>query len=65
MKPQRMRLYFEDEAPRIGCGWRTVEVTIGYKWVKVKDVANGNRAKFTLKDFERMFAGGMEVKYGS
>ncbi len=32
----RYRVYFEDEAPRIGAGWRPVEATVGYKWVKLK-----------------------------
>lgn len=32
-----LTIYLQDEAPRIGCGWRTVElVSKGYKWVKIR-----------------------------
>ncbi len=41
------RIHFNDEAPRIGSGWRKVEVSIGRKWVKVRCVATGKLAKFS------------------
>jgi hypothetical protein len=32
-----MFVYLQDEAPRIGCGWRNIEiVSRGSKWVKVR-----------------------------
>ena len=32
-----VRVYFYDEAPRIGCGWRTVEIICkGHKWVRIR-----------------------------
>lgn len=31
-----LTVFFQDEAPRIGCGWRKIEVVQkGYKWVRV------------------------------
>jgi hypothetical protein len=36
MKTQRLHVYFQDEAPRIGAGWRPVLAQIGYKWVRIK-----------------------------
>jgi hypothetical protein len=33
----KIRTYFSTQAPRIGCGWRTVEViSEGPKWVKIQ-----------------------------
>lgn len=55
MKQTTTRIYFEDEAPRIGCGNRWVTVTVGRKWVRVVENATGARAKFTVKQFETMF----------
>lgn len=45
MKSAKVRIYLEDEAPRIGCGWRTVMVRIGRKWAYILDPYNGNRAR--------------------
>lgn len=36
MNPERYRVYFEDECPSIGAGWRPVVARIGYKWVHIK-----------------------------
>lgn len=36
MTTEKFHVYFEDEAPRIGAGWRIVQASIGYKWVKLK-----------------------------
>lgn len=32
----RYYIYLQDEAPRIGAGWRPVMASIGYKWVKLR-----------------------------
>lgn len=48
MTTQRFNVYFEDEAPRIGAGWRVVEATIGYKWVKLR-VPNAERGTKILR----------------
>jgi hypothetical protein len=37
-------VYFEDECPRLGCGWRMVLAKIGWKWVRLTD-ALGRTAK--------------------
>lgn len=37
METQRLRIFLQDECPRIGCGWRTVTVAIGRKWVHLED----------------------------
>jgi hypothetical protein len=54
MQAQRMKIYFEDEAPRIGCGWRIVSVQIGRKWVRVR--TQYGSARFTKGQFERLRA---------
>ncbi|HZP68393.1 MAG TPA: hypothetical protein VFB29_00500 [Pseudolabrys sp.] len=53
MKQQRVKIFFEDEAPRLGCGWRYVTVTIGRKWVRCRDCL-GRSARFTLAQYERL-----------
>ena len=32
----RYRVYFEDECPTVGAGWRPVIAKVGYKWVRLK-----------------------------
>lgn len=43
-----MRLFFEDEAPRIGAGWRKVHVKVGRKWVVFRDTASDARARLPI-----------------
>ena len=44
---RRVRIHLHDEAPRIGSGWRTVEViTEGYKWITVRCPYQSIRHKF-------------------
>jgi len=50
----RARIFFEDEAPRIGAGWRIVTVRIGRKWVRVKG-PHGS-ARFTKDQYARLKA---------
>lgn len=45
-----MRIFFEDEAPSIGSGWRKVKVKVGRKWVVFTDTASDSRARLPLKD---------------
>lgn len=45
MNTKGVRLYFEDECPRIGAGWRTVYVKTGRKWIYFRDPTTGARAK--------------------
>ena len=48
----RHRIYLEDESPRIGAGWRIVEATIGYKWVKLRtpNAERGTKIKRSVWD---------------
>ena len=40
--------YFQDEAPRIGCGWRRCNVVIGRKWIRITERATGKKAKLPM-----------------
>lgn len=53
MHSERLRVHFNDEAPRIGSGKRIVLVDVGRKIVRVRDM-HGNRAKFTKDEWERI-----------
>ncbi len=46
METTRLRVCFMDEAPRIGSGWRTVNVMFGRKIVHLMD-DYGHRSKFS------------------
>lgn len=45
-----VRIYLEDECPRIGAGWRTVDVKIGRKWAYLTDTANGTRSRLPKEE---------------
>jgi hypothetical protein len=55
-KRSDMTVYFQDEAPRIGCGWRAVVIVKrGRKWTRVRDLL-GTPAKLdnrTWAEIER------------
>lgn len=53
MQATRLRVCFNDEAPRIGSGWRIVTAAIGRKFVRIAD-QHGNRAKFTREEWKRI-----------
>lgn len=36
-KSETFYVYLEDEAPRLGAGWRLVVAKIGWKWVRLYD----------------------------
>lgn len=45
-KRPEMYVYLFDEAPRIGCGWRGVNITKrGRKWTRIKEVSTGFTGK--------------------
>lgn len=53
MKP--IHLYLEDQAPRIGAGWRTVDViSIGPKWVRIKERATGRGCRVARPVFDQL-----------
>lgn len=56
----KMRLFFEDECPRIGSGWRTVVVKLGYKWAFFTDVATHTRTRLPVKEAEEIIRGSVE-----
>lgn len=41
-------VYFQDEAPRIGCGWRRCDVRVGRLWIRFTERATGKRAKLPM-----------------
>lgn len=49
MKTYRADIYFQDEAPRLGCGWRRCEVKIGRRWLRLTECATGRRQRLPLK----------------
>ncbi len=51
---QGLRVRFEDEAPRIGSGWRIVIPKIGRKWVHIVEVSTGRGARLKLATWATM-----------
>lgn len=55
-RPQR-RVYFEDEAPSLGAGWRGVDVvSVGRKWVRLRSPFTGRRARLPRPVWDRLVA---------
>lgn len=53
MAEHTVTIYFEDECPRIGAGWRTVTVKEGRKWAYLT-TASGRRQKITLDLLDKL-----------
>lgn len=53
MQTKQVKIFFEDEAPRIGSGWRLVTVQVGRKWVRVRGPQD-RRARFTLDQYAKL-----------
>ena len=53
---ERMVVFFHDEWPAIGSGWRAVEVTIGYKWVTLRSKKGRSyrRKRFTKAQWKEI-----------
>ncbi len=50
LPPNCYRVYFHDEAPSIGCGWRMVQLeSIGRKWAKIREVATGTPVRLPAR----------------
>lgn len=49
-----LRLYFHDEAPNIGCGWRRVEVRVGTNKVRVRCPSTGRKARMARPVFDTL-----------
>lgn len=54
LKTTRVNLHLGDELPRIGSGFRCLEVFVGRKWVHIKYPPTGVKAKIRLSAFERL-----------
>lgn len=54
-----MRVHLMDEAPRIGNGWRIVEVQVGHKWARLKTSAG--RAKLTRRVWDEIARWAIEL----
>lgn len=37
-------VYFQDEAPKIGCGWRRCDIEITRNWIRATERATGHRS---------------------
>jgi hypothetical protein len=53
---RRARIYFQDECPRIGSGWRVVDVWEGEKWAHLA-TDTGRRSRIRLEELDRLEAG--------
>lgn len=54
-KPSDLRVYFGDEVPRIGCGWRGIDiVTLGHKWVRIRETSTGTPAKISRRTWDQL-----------
>ena len=50
MKIKEHLIYFQDEAPRIGSGWRKVTVKKGRKWVHLSSIYG--KKKLSMKQWK-------------
>ena len=62
MSHATMRVYFEDEAPRIGAGWRTVHVVLGYKWARLRCAASGRGTRLRREVFDKIMIKGENTR---
>lgn len=54
-KKSDLRLYLYDEAPRVGSGWRGVQVVkVGRKWVHLRETSTGITFKLPVDLYRRM-----------
>lgn len=62
---QRLRIYFQGEVPRIGSGWRTVEVlSVGPVWAVIREPIRGRRHRFPRKLWDDISRTAKEVTDG-
>lgn len=46
------RVYFRDEAPAIGCGWRGIELLdMGWKWARIRERSTGTVVRMLAKNW--------------
>jgi hypothetical protein len=52
MREARARIYFHDEARRIGCGWRRVTIKMGPAWVRITERSTKRRVRICRRVFD-------------
>lgn len=53
-KKSDLRLYLQDEAPRVGSGWRGVQVVkVGRVWVHLRETSTGIAFKLPMEVYKR------------
>lgn len=57
MNEYQARIYLQDEAPRIGSGWRTVLIKEGDKWAHLIDVASGRKQRIRIEVLDELRPG--------
>lgn len=53
MDARQTEIYFQDECPRIGSGWRVVTVQEGDKWAYLR-TSTGRKARVTLDQLDKL-----------
>jgi hypothetical protein len=39
MTEYTVKVFLQDELPKFGCGWRTLKIKEGRKWMRIEDVS--------------------------
>lgn len=53
-KKSDLRLYLQDEAPRVGSGWRGVQVVkVGRVWAHLRETSTGITFKLPVEMYNR------------
>lgn len=50
----KYHVYLEDEAPRIGCGWRLVEAVVGYKWARLTETSTNHKQRLRRSTWDQL-----------
>lgn len=58
-----LRVFLQDEAPRVGCGWRGVKIRkVGPKWAHLVETATGTGFKVPRRVWDSMQKCGRKPK---
>lgn len=57
MKTIKRDCFFQDEAPRIGCGMRRCSIKLGRKWARVRELATGRTSRIPVSVVPRIVRG--------
>lgn len=47
-------IYFQDEAPAIGSGYRPIDAKVGHKWVRVRPRTGGRASRISRATWDRL-----------